>query len=171
MNEVNNQPSPRGKGGFGQVYVGRSMTDGSGKTTTDAAEAALNNVQINDTVAITRASTRFRPVVDHKLFYAGLKYTAGTFAVAMGNIIPAMTFLITWVCRSEKVNIKKIHSIGKIVGTPVIVGGATIMTLVVRPTSRLPWTSATHASGAYNIKGSMMIIAGYLSWSCFYIVQ
>ncbi|GJY61512.1 WAT1-related protein, partial [Tanacetum coccineum] len=69
------------------------------------------------------------PVVDHKLFYAGLKYTADTFAVAMGNIIPAMTFLIAWVCRSEKVNIKKIHSIGKIVGTPVIVGGATIMTV------------------------------------------
>nr|GEU39459.1 WAT1-related protein At2g39510-like [Tanacetum cinerariifolium] len=131
-------PNKLGKGGFGQVYVGRSVTGGSGRTTTGAVETALNNVQINDIVVITRAETR--PVVDHKLFYAGLKYTAYTFAVAMDNIIPAVTFLIAWVCKSEKVNIKKIHSIRKIDGTLVTVGGATTMTLVVGPTSHLPWT-------------------------------
>lgn len=78
-------------------------------------------------------------------------------------------------------NIKKIHSIGKIVGTLVTVGGAMIMTIVVGPTIGLPWTkgstvthqqqSTTHVSPGDNIKGSMMIIAGCLSWSCFYIVQ
>jgi len=121
------------------------------------------------------------PVVDQNLYYAGMKYTTATFAAAMCNIIPAMTFLMAWACRLEKVNIKKIHSIGKIVGTLVTVGGAMIMTVVVGPTIGLPWTKvsatahqdqgATHVSGADNIKGSMMIIAGCLSWSCFYIVQ
>ncbi|XP_076941204.1 WAT1-related protein At2g39510-like [Bidens hawaiensis] len=121
------------------------------------------------------------PVVDQNLYYAGMKYTTATFAVAMTNIIPALTFLMAWVCRMEKVNIKKVHSIGKIVGTLVTVGGAMIMTVVAGPAIGLPWTkdsttkhqqqSATHVSPGDNIKGSMMIIAGCLSWSCFYIVQ
>ncbi|XP_076888461.1 WAT1-related protein At2g39510-like [Bidens hawaiensis] len=121
------------------------------------------------------------PVVDQNLYYAGMKYTTATFAVAMTNIIPAMTFLMAWICRLEKVNIKKVHSIGKIVGTLVTVGGAMIMTIVVGPTIGLPWTkgstatdqhqSTTHVSPGDNMKGSMMIIAGCLSWSCFYIVQ
>nr|XP_043625363.1 WAT1-related protein At2g39510-like [Erigeron canadensis] len=121
------------------------------------------------------------PVVDQNLYYAGMKYTTATFAIAMCNIIPAMTFLMAWICRLEKVNIKKIRSIGKIVGTLVTVGGAMIMTVVVGPTIGLPWTKAsstghqtqttTPINPEDNIKGSMMIIAGCLSWSCFYIVQ
>ncbi|KAL8224092.1 hypothetical protein R6Q57_019567 [Mikania cordata] len=121
------------------------------------------------------------PVVDQNLYYAGMKYTTATFAVAMTNIIPAMTFLMAWICRLEKVNIKKRHSISKIVGTLVTVGGAMIMTIVVGPTIGLPWTkgsstdnqqqATTHVSPGDNIKGSMMIIVGCLSWSCFYIVQ
>ncbi|GJT28059.1 WAT1-related protein [Tanacetum coccineum] len=83
------------------------------------------------------------PVVDQNLYYAGMKYTTATFAVAMCNIIPAMTFLMAWACRLEKVNIKKIHSIGKIVGTLVTVGGAMIMTVVVGPTIGLPWTKVS----------------------------
>lgn len=122
------------------------------------------------------------PVVDQNLYYAGMKYTTATFAMAMCNIIPAMTFVLAWICRLEKVNIKKLHSMGKIVGTLVTVGGAMIMTVVAGPTIGLPWTkgSATDhqqqstgppVSPGDNIKGSMMIIAGCLSWSCFYIVQ
>ncbi|XP_071686331.1 WAT1-related protein At2g39510-like [Rutidosis leptorrhynchoides] len=121
------------------------------------------------------------PVVDQNLYYAGMKYTTATFAAAMGNIIPAMTFLMAWICRLEKVNIKKIHSIGKIVGTLVTVGGAMIMTVVAGPTIGLPWTKGTtttnhnqstvSVSPEDNIKGSIMIIIGCLSWSCFYIVQ
>ncbi|GJT25388.1 WAT1-related protein [Tanacetum coccineum] len=44
----------------------------------------------------------------------------------------------------EKANIKKIHSIGKIVGTLVTVGGAMIMTLVSRLTIGLPRTKVNH---------------------------
>ncbi|XP_024990337.1 WAT1-related protein At2g39510-like [Cynara cardunculus var. scolymus] len=122
------------------------------------------------------------PVVDQNLYYAGMKYTTATFAVAMCNIIPAMTFVLAWICRLEKVNIKKIHSMGKIVGTLVTVGGAMIMTVVAGPTIGLPWTKGSTTdhqqqsttppvSPADNIKGSMMIIAGCVSWSFFYIVQ
>ncbi|XP_071736244.1 WAT1-related protein At2g39510-like [Rutidosis leptorrhynchoides] len=121
------------------------------------------------------------PVVAQNSYYAGLKFSTATFATAMDNLIPAMTFLMAWICRLEKVNIKKIHSIGKIVGTLVTVGGAMIMTVVAGPTVDLPWTkgsiityqhqSATSVSHEDSIKGSIMITIACLSWSCFYIVQ
>ncbi|XP_076888475.1 WAT1-related protein At2g39510-like [Bidens hawaiensis] len=142
----------------------------------------------------------FEPVLDQNLYYAGMKYTTVTFAAAMTNIIPAMTFLMACICRTKKfksnkindqilitfarletVDIKKLHSIGKIVGTLVTVGGAMIMTLVAGPTIGLPWTkgsndsqhqqSTTHVSHGDIMKGSIMIIFGCLSWSCFYILQ
>ncbi|GJV00141.1 WAT1-related protein [Tanacetum coccineum] len=69
---------------------------------------------------------RERPVVDQNLFYAGMKYTTTTFAVAMDNIIPVMTFLMAWACMLEKVNIKKMHNIRKIAGTLVTAGGAMV---------------------------------------------
>ncbi|KVI04945.1 Drug/metabolite transporter [Cynara cardunculus var. scolymus] len=89
------------------------------------------------------------PVVDQNLYYAGMKYTTATFAI---------------------------------VGTLVTVGGAMIMTVVAGPTIGLPWTKGSTTdhqqqsttppvSPADNIKGSMMIIAGCVSWSFFYIVQ
>ena len=43
-------------------------------------------------------------------------------------------------CRLEKVNIRKIHSLAKIFGTIVTVGGAMLMTLVKGPMLDLPWT-------------------------------
>ena len=35
-----------------------------------------------------------RPVIDQNLYYFGLKYTTATFAAAMYNILPAITFLM-----------------------------------------------------------------------------
>nr|GEW44334.1 WAT1-related protein At2g39510-like [Tanacetum cinerariifolium] len=113
-----------GEGEFGRVYVGRRVTGVSGRMTLREGRLKLTFF-----VFIMIMLLGFlKPVVDQNLFFTVLKYITATFAVAMGNIIPAMTFLIIWVCRLEKVNIKKIHSIRKIFKTLVTVGGAMIMT-------------------------------------------
>ncbi|GJZ27035.1 WAT1-related protein [Tanacetum coccineum] len=125
-----------GKGEFGRVYVGRRVTGVSGRTALREGRPKLTFFVF----IMIMLLGLLKPVVDQNLFCAVLKYITATFAVAMGNIIPATTFLITWVCRLEKANIKKIHSIGKIVGTLVTVGGAMIMTLVARLKIGLPWT-------------------------------
>jgi hypothetical protein len=41
----------------------------------------------------------YRPVIDQNFYYVGLKYTGPTFACAMSNILPAMTFVMACIFR------------------------------------------------------------------------
>ncbi|KGN51278.1 WAT1-related protein At2g39510 isoform X1 [Cucumis sativus] len=81
------------------------------------------------------------PVIAQSLIYSGTKYTTATFATAMCNILPAFAFLMAWICRMEKVNIRSLRSQAKILGTLVTVGGAMMMTLLKGPLLSLPWTN------------------------------
>ncbi|EXB65305.1 Auxin-induced protein 5NG4 [Morus notabilis] len=71
-----------------------------------------------------------RPVINQKLFYNGMKFTTATFANALWNIVPAFTFVMAWIFRLEKVNVGRVHSQAKVLGTIVTVGGAMVMTLL-----------------------------------------
>ncbi|KAF5467249.1 hypothetical protein F2P56_017095 [Juglans regia] len=82
-----------------------------------------------------------KPVIDQSLYYNGMKYTTATFASAMCNILPALAFLMAWICGIEKVSIRSLHSQAKILGTIVTVGGAMVMTLFSGPMLKLPWTN------------------------------
>ncbi|XP_076957181.1 WAT1-related protein At2g39510-like [Bidens hawaiensis] len=123
------------------------------------------------------------PVMDQILYYTGMKYTTATFAIAMCNVLPALTFVMAWIFRLEKVNVKKLHSQGKILGTVVTVGGAMVMTLVNGPPVPLPWTTkgfeghrapsptSDTVSQDQHLKGAIMITAGCFCWASFYILQ
>lgn len=122
------------------------------------------------------------PVMDQILYYTGMKYTTATFAIAMCNVLPALTFVMAWIFRLEKVNVKRLHSQGKILGTLITVGGAMVMTLVNGPPVPLPWTNqgtGVHHSQAptamvsqdQHIKGAIMITAGCFCWAGFYVLQ
>ncbi|KAL3536365.1 hypothetical protein ACH5RR_004826 [Cinchona calisaya] len=119
------------------------------------------------------------PVIDQNLYFLGMKLTTATFAAAMCNILPAITFLMAWIFRLEKVKLKTIDSQAKIVGTVATVGGAMLMTLLRGPVIKLPWTkeitSPEHQSGGINlqnsIKGAIFITVGCFSWSCFMVLQ
>ncbi|XP_024988841.1 WAT1-related protein At2g39510 [Cynara cardunculus var. scolymus] len=123
---------------------------------------------------------QLEPVMDQILYYTGMKYTTVTFAIAMCNILPALTFFMAWIFRLEKVNIRRLHSQGKIIGTFVTVGGAMVMTLVNGPPIPLPWTNLSRVhhpraseepSQADHLKGAIMITAGCFFWASFYILQ
>ncbi|XP_057979470.1 WAT1-related protein At2g39510 [Malania oleifera] len=122
------------------------------------------------------------PVIDQNLYYMGMKNTTATFTAAMCNILPAITFIMAWICRLEKVNLRKLHSQAKVVGTIATVGGAMFMTLMRGPVLDLPWTSSSHhhqSSSANStvhdqqnpIKGALMISTGCICWACFFILQ
>ncbi|KAL3327476.1 hypothetical protein AABB24_035255 [Solanum stoloniferum] len=119
------------------------------------------------------------PVIDQNLYSIGLKYTTATFASAMCNILPAITFILAWIFRLEKVKLTSIRSQAKIVGTVATVAGAMIMTLVRGPIVELFWTTGNAGhdsqSGGLNlshaIKGSIMITIGCFSWAAFMILQ
>ncbi|KAG9149680.1 hypothetical protein Leryth_012405 [Lithospermum erythrorhizon] len=118
------------------------------------------------------------PVIDQNLYFLGMKHTTATFAVAMTNILPAITFVMAWICRLEKVKLKRFHSQAKVIGTLGTVAGAMVMTLVRGPLLNLPWTNAitsqSHGNGIdlqHSIKGAILITIGCFCWASFVILQ
>ncbi|GAV76067.1 EamA domain-containing protein [Cephalotus follicularis] len=115
------------------------------------------------------------PTIDQNLFYTGMKYTTATFSSAMCNVLPAFAFLMAWMCRLENVNIRKLPSQAKILGTVVTVGGAMVMTLFKGPLMHLPWNNHQESTRSFIkqdlVKGSLMMASGCFSWSAFIILQ
>lgn len=117
------------------------------------------------------------PVIDQNLYYIGLKLTSPTYACALSNLLPALTFVMALIFRMERVNIKKLRSQAKIVGTIVCVGGAMLMTLYKGPIVKMVW-STHHPSPEKSstdhrhwILGSLAIIVATLAWSGVFILQ
>ncbi|XP_010554433.1 PREDICTED: WAT1-related protein At2g39510-like [Tarenaya hassleriana] len=119
------------------------------------------------------------PTIDQNLYYTGMGCTSATFTAAMSNVLPAFSFLMAWLFRLEKVNVRKIPSQAKILGTIVTVGGAMLMTLVKGPLVPLPWTNNhSNSQGASNpetkqdlVKGAILIGVGCICWAGFINLQ
>ncbi|EPS61790.1 hypothetical protein M569_13004 [Genlisea aurea] len=121
------------------------------------------------------------PVIGQNMYYGGLGLTTATVASALCNLLPALTFVIAWLFRVERVNARSIRSHAKIWGTVVTVSGAMIMTLYRGSIIGLPWAhqnsgqpgspSASAATHSEAVKGALMISAGCLSYSTFFVLQ
>ncbi|KAL1292136.1 hypothetical protein HN51_060571 [Arachis hypogaea] len=119
------------------------------------------------------------PVIDQNLYYAGLKFTSPTFACALSNTLPAMTFVMAVLCRMEKMNIKKVRCQAKVMGTVFTVGGAMVMTLYKGPIVEMVWTKH-HRTKINNTQissdkqwfiGSIFIILSTLAWASLFVLQ
>ncbi|KAI9085786.1 hypothetical protein K1719_032200 [Acacia pycnantha] len=119
------------------------------------------------------------PVIDQNFYFLGMKYTTATFASAMSNMVPAITFLMAWILRLEKIKLRSIHSHVKVAGIVVTVAGAMLMTFLKGPVLEIFEAHGTNThnqqSGGSNlqhvIKGSVMITLSSFSWSGFMILQ
>ncbi|WRX30524.1 EamA domain - like 10, partial [Theobroma cacao] len=119
-----------------------------------------------------------RPVIDQNVYYLGMKYTTATLASATVNVLPAITFVMALIFRLERVNLKKVHSIAKIIGTVIMVPGAVIMTLYKGPAINFIKLQGGGHHGATNaaeakhwVAGTLMLLARCWGWSGFYILQ
>lgn len=65
--------------------------------------------------------------------YTGINYSSPTLAAALGNLIPAFTFLLAVIFRLEKFEIRKATSQAKAIGTMVAITGAFVMTFYQGP--------------------------------------
>ena len=105
-----------------------------------------------------------------------MKYTTATFATALYNTLPAVTFILALIVRLEKVKLRSIRSASKVIGTMASVGGTMIMTLVKGPALDLFWTkgpSAQNTTGTdihSSIKGAVLVTIGCFSYACFFIL-
>ncbi|XP_051151034.1 WAT1-related protein At1g44800-like [Andrographis paniculata] len=120
------------------------------------------------------------PVLDQNLYFLGIQYTSATFAAATGNVVPAITFIMALIFRLEKVNLKMLHSLAKVIGTVITLMGAMVMTLYKGPVVDIMWYSnnsghhqaqAQDAANQHWVSGTIMLFACIVGWSAFFILQ
>jgi drug/metabolite transporter (DMT)-like permease len=120
------------------------------------------------------------PVLDQNLYFMGAQLTSASFASALINILPAVTFVLALVLRMEKVRMRSLHSQAKIAGTVLTVAGAVLMVLYHGPAMQFPWTTGQHhaaadagsgQAGAGWLKGTIMVVAACVAWACFFVLQ
>ncbi|XP_042064063.1 WAT1-related protein At1g44800-like [Salvia splendens] len=118
------------------------------------------------------------PVLDQNLYGVGIQYTSATFAAATVNILPAVTFIMAVVFRLEKVNLKKVHSLAKVIGTTVTVIGAMLITLYKGPAINILFFShgghheaASTAADQHWVTGTIMLLGCIVGWAAFFILQ
>ena len=81
--------------------------------------------------------------------------------------------------RLEKVNLRKIHSLAKVIGTAVTVSGAMVMTLYKGPALQIMKghggdhheTGSGEPNNQHWVLGTLMLIASCGGWASFFILQ
>ncbi|OIW18647.1 hypothetical protein TanjilG_13399 [Lupinus angustifolius] len=63
-------------------------------------------------------------------YFKGLYYASSTAATAMSNLIPALTFIMAAIVGFEKIGLRSLRNIAKILGTVCCVSGALTMALL-----------------------------------------
>lgn len=65
--------------------------------------------------------------------YTGINYSSPTLAAALGNLIPAFTFILAVILRMEELDLRNSSSLAKSLGTIIAISGATVATLYKGP--------------------------------------
>ncbi|OIW02428.1 hypothetical protein TanjilG_05021 [Lupinus angustifolius] len=120
-----------------------------------------------------------RPVVDQGFTFLGMQYTSASFASAIMNAVPSVTFVLAIIFRIERIKIMQFRSQVKVIGTLVSFGGAMLMTLYKGPEIHMFHSETIHhqhdSHSLQNHKnwviGTLFILLGCVAWSSFYILQ
>ncbi|KAM0003756.1 putative EamA domain-containing protein [Helianthus debilis subsp. tardiflorus] len=124
-------------------------------------------------------------ITANQAFYLlGLDNTSPTFASAIQNSVPAITFLMAVVLRLEKVRLDRKDGISKVAGTLFCIAGASVITLYKGPTIYSPSPSLNSikeaspvlkslgdANGKSWTLGCIFLIGHCLSWSGWLVLQ
>ncbi|WVZ19184.1 hypothetical protein V8G54_006506 [Vigna mungo] len=120
------------------------------------------------------------PVIDQGFTFLGMQYTSASFTSAIMNAVPSVTFVLAVILRLERVNVKEVRSLAKVIGTLVTFSGALLMTLYKGPEFNLFHSAnATHnQDGAHSpqvvkhwLSGTLFLLLGCVAWSSFFILQ
>ncbi|CAK9178469.1 unnamed protein product [Ilex paraguariensis] len=114
-------------------------------------------------------------------YLLGLENTSPTFASAIQNSVPAITFLMAVILRLEQVRLNRKDGISKVMGTVLCVAGASVITLYKGPTIYSPGPPLQRTSPALLALGDaegknwtlgcLFLIGHCLSWSGWLVLQ
>ncbi|GAV70088.1 EamA domain-containing protein [Cephalotus follicularis] len=115
-------------------------------------------------------------------YLLGLDNTSPTFASAIQNSVPAITFLMAALLRIEKVRLDRKDGIAKVIGTICCVAGASVITLYKGPAIYSPAPTLHKPTPMFNVSlgdangknwtlGCVFLIGHCLSWSAWLVLQ
>ncbi|KAK3407777.1 hypothetical protein EUGRSUZ_J00147 [Eucalyptus grandis] len=110
--------------------------------------------------------------------YTGISFSSPTLGSALGNLTPALTFILAIIFRMEKVSLKRSSSQAKIIGTILSISGAFFITLYKGPpiiTAALKWSLSfdplLSSSSSNWVLGGIFLMAEYILTPIFYIIM
>ncbi|GLT49621.1 hypothetical protein SLA2020_231670 [Shorea laevis] len=113
--------------------------------------------------------------LNQNLVVEGIYLTTSSVAMSMLNLVPAVTFVITAFFGLEKVNLRSLRSIAKIVGTVICVTAAISMVLLRGPkilnAEFLPFKSISGSGSEDWLLGSLCCFGSVFCWSLWLILQ
>ncbi|CAI8606241.1 unnamed protein product [Vicia faba] len=98
----------------------------------------LRNAENERRLIIIIYVTLHRITANQGFYLLGLENTTPTFASAIQNFVPAITFLMAVILRIEQVRLNRKDGLAKVAGTIFCVIGATVITLYKGPTIYTP---------------------------------
>ncbi len=115
-------------------------------------------------------------------YLLGLDNTSPTFASAIQNSVPAITFAMAAALRIERVRLDRRDGVAKVLGTLACVAGASVITLYKGPTifgpklqlqavAEVPLRAAIAGEGKNWTLGCVYLIGHCLSWSGWLVLQ
>ncbi|XP_020270651.1 WAT1-related protein At1g09380-like [Asparagus officinalis] len=124
----------------------------------------------------------FGGALAQNLYVVNVKLTSATFATAMTNLIPAITFVMAVIFRLERLGIKSVSGQAKVLGTIVGIGGA--MTLTFYKGADINLFSSKfdlfkssldiggiHQQSADHVISSLLAVATCFSYAIWLIIQ
>ncbi|KAF8009857.1 hypothetical protein BT93_J0747 [Corymbia citriodora subsp. variegata] len=102
------------------------------------------------------------------LGYAGISMTSPTLGSAIGNLTPALTFILAILFRMEEVSLNRRSSQAKIIGTVLSISGASVITLYkgppvnFTPKPSLSLYPLVEASNSKWVVGGTLLTAEYI---------
>ncbi|XP_019424688.1 PREDICTED: WAT1-related protein At1g25270-like [Lupinus angustifolius] len=123
----------------------------------------------------------FGGALAQNFYLEALALTSATFASAMANLIPALTFIMAVSFGLERLNLRTRGGKGKIVGTLTGIGGAMVLTFVkgveinMRHVNLLHHSNGVHeehsSSGGKSAIGALCALASGISYALWLIIQ
>ncbi|GFP85495.1 wat1-related protein at4g30420 [Phtheirospermum japonicum] len=115
--------------------------------------------------------------LNQNMYYEGLYLANSTAASALGNLIPAITFVMAYTLGLERVKLRSLRSMAKVIGTVVCVSGAAGMALFKGPKllnmEFMPRNSIFLGSNGHDtwLLGCLFLFGNAFCWALWLILQ
>ncbi|KAL3824685.1 hypothetical protein ACJIZ3_020714 [Penstemon smallii] len=114
--------------------------------------------------------------INQNIYFEGLLLASSSAASALGNLVPAITFIMAYTMGLEKIHLRSLRSAAKIIGTVLCVSGAVAMALLKGPkllnNEFLPRNSLFHHREKDTwLLGCLFLLGSTCCWSLWLILQ